>query len=707
MKRSFPVVAAAIVISLSFTQVPAMADTEPVSNATTTEYSEAVKNRWVSGQGSFQSTQTSSLANEGYLLKMNEYAVAQQNAETKNAEASDAALAALEAYQATQRNAYNSLGIPPIIEAMATDPDNIEDAIWRSGVISQSRERQATDANYAVKLAEEAEVAQQAADDSKQDAQDYLDESKQAETLAIQQSVDSDASLLDARNSLNVYISETNRNSLREVEAASRGREDATSESSADASENQVDALASLPTSTEATPGNLVLAQQVVVDTAKSMWQTVTVPTEHETTLVNEVSTIEGYQRANDALNLVGSSYQEYTCDVFAGVFSAGDDLSTALQTTSLRESVWQAQPGDLVFFKNAAGNLYQVGVYLVNGLVVVSNASTGNVVVEEIDLDKVLGVGVPGAVATEWSSKVLNTPVETEAKCGGVNASVSTITSTWVKPFETYQLTVEGSSLVFTGVQGDSVRSGTRGVANVVNGGMEVFTESGLVISYSDVTPVVENGQPIASGQALGVSESGVVTVKITSSLGTVLDGEEFFFAIQRAPETPNQDNAVGQNGLVPFTDVPLAATMGVYPTSKSVTHLTSPWGYRGSILPGVDPYHRGMDFAGPAGTPIYAALDGKVLDAYSDGASGNQIIIQHNVEGRTFFSVYKHMSTSPTEYVNKGDLILAGQLIGGIGSTGEFSTGDHLHFEVWADVPNRDRHINPTFWLASFGVS
>ena len=697
MRRSSSFISVTLALVLLSSQA-SVAFADPVFSAGG-EYSQAIKDRWVSGQESFNAAKESVFANEEYVLKLAEYDAAVVVSEQKNAEADEAAVGVLSTYNTLARNPYTALGVPPIIEAMATDPENFEDAVWRGQMIELARGHQMDEANVAVELSVEAEGAKAHADGKKVEAEEYLEQSKAAEIVAVQKSVDSDSHLLSARNSLSAYISEANRAALRNSPPASRDMATVTT-STAGASETP-----------EVASGGLVLAQQVVVDSAVSMWAEVSVPTVHETTLVDTVSTVEGYQRAEQALSLVGESYQTYSCDAFVAVFSLGDDLESALASTSLRESIWQAQPGDLVFFKNPEGKLYQAGIYVTSGLVVTSNASTGNVAVEEIDLDKVLAVGVPGAVMTEWSSIVRGVEIETEAKCGGVNAVVSTITSTWVKPFEVFQLSVTADVTTFAGVGGESVRAATRGVVNLPgeSGVVEVFTESGLVLSYSGVADVsVVNGQPIASGQVFGVvGASGLVSVRITTAQGVSMSGEELFFAVQKTTETSNQDNPVTQNGVVPFVDVPVAASMGVYPTVRGVTRLASPWGHRGEILPGADPFHRGLDFAGPEGTAIYSVLDGKVLDTYTDGSSGNQVIVQHNVEGRTFFTVYKHMSTSPDAYVKKGDLISAGTLVGGIGTTGQFSTGNHLHLEVWVDVPNRDHHINPVLWLSSFGVS
>ena len=87
---------------------------------------------------------------------------------------------------------------------------------------------------------------------------------------------------------------------------------------------------------------------------------------------------------------------------------------------------------------------------------------------------------------------------------------------------------------------------------------------------------------------------------------------------------------------------------------------------------------FHKGMDFAASAGTPIYASKEGKVVySGYNSGGYGKLVIIEHNDGAQTY---YAHCSSL---YVNVGDYVSQGERIAGVGSTGD-STGNHLHFEI-----------------------
>jgi murein DD-endopeptidase MepM/ murein hydrolase activator NlpD len=105
---------------------------------------------------------------------------------------------------------------------------------------------------------------------------------------------------------------------------------------------------------------------------------------------------------------------------------------------------------------------------------------------------------------------------------------------------------------------------------------------------------------------------------------------------------------------------------------------YLTSPFGYRADPFTGELQFHRGIDLAAPLGTPVRAALDGRVVVVGRDPSIGNYVLISHQVVG--FSSLYGHLSQI---YVKYGAIVTRGQKIGTVGITGR-STGPHLHFEI-----------------------
>jgi murein DD-endopeptidase MepM/ murein hydrolase activator NlpD len=107
---------------------------------------------------------------------------------------------------------------------------------------------------------------------------------------------------------------------------------------------------------------------------------------------------------------------------------------------------------------------------------------------------------------------------------------------------------------------------------------------------------------------------------------------------------------------------------------------------------------FHYGVDMAAPGGTPFFAAGDGTVIEAGPMSGYGNVIMIQH-ADGTV--TVYGHEEKL---FVEKGEKVKAGQLIGWVGNLGE-STGYHLHFEIRIGGEN-GQHENPIDWLADRGI-
>jgi len=103
-----------------------------------------------------------------------------------------------------------------------------------------------------------------------------------------------------------------------------------------------------------------------------------------------------------------------------------------------------------------------------------------------------------------------------------------------------------------------------------------------------------------------------------------------------------------------------------------------TSGFGWRLHPLLGNYLLHAGRDLAAPEGTPVVAALSGRVLSSGLAGGYGLAIEIEHPSPLR--HTLYGHLSEL---YVKPGDRVRQGEVIGRVGSTG-LSTGPHLHFEL-----------------------
>ena len=95
----------------------------------------------------------------------------------------------------------------------------------------------------------------------------------------------------------------------------------------------------------------------------------------------------------------------------------------------------------------------------------------------------------------------------------------------------------------------------------------------------------------------------------------------------------------------------------------------------------------HRGVDYAAPTGTPVYAAGDGKVTFRGWKGGYGRVIFIRHGIR---YTTVYAHLSRY-ARGLRVGSRVTQGQVIGRVGSSG-MSTGPHLHYEFRIDGVHRN---------------
>jgi murein DD-endopeptidase MepM/ murein hydrolase activator NlpD len=105
----------------------------------------------------------------------------------------------------------------------------------------------------------------------------------------------------------------------------------------------------------------------------------------------------------------------------------------------------------------------------------------------------------------------------------------------------------------------------------------------------------------------------------------------------------------------------------------------ISSTFGMREHPVLGFMKLHKGVDFAAPVGTPIYAAGDGLVQHAEFKELNGNYVEILHDNGWQT---IYLHMSAFGPG-IAPGVRVHQGQTIGMVGTTGR-STGPHLHYEM-----------------------
>ncbi|WP_044023641.1 M23 family metallopeptidase, partial [Bacillus anthracis] len=88
----------------------------------------------------------------------------------------------------------------------------------------------------------------------------------------------------------------------------------------------------------------------------------------------------------------------------------------------------------------------------------------------------------------------------------------------------------------------------------------------------------------------------------------------------------------------------------------------------------------HKGIDIAASGTVPIIAAADGVVIRSELSSSYGNVVYLSHRINGKTYTTVYAHMSSRS---VSNGQTVKQGTQLGFMGNTGQ-SYGQHLHFEL-----------------------
>lgn len=96
----------------------------------------------------------------------------------------------------------------------------------------------------------------------------------------------------------------------------------------------------------------------------------------------------------------------------------------------------------------------------------------------------------------------------------------------------------------------------------------------------------------------------------------------------------------------------------------------------------------HLAVDITAQKNEPVKATADGTVIFAGWTTETGYVIILKH---AYNYVSVYKHNGNLLKQ---QGDFVKSGEVIASVGSTGELTTGPHLHFELWSD----GYAVNPT---------
>jgi murein DD-endopeptidase MepM/ murein hydrolase activator NlpD len=124
-------------------------------------------------------------------------------------------------------------------------------------------------------------------------------------------------------------------------------------------------------------------------------------------------------------------------------------------------------------------------------------------------------------------------------------------------------------------------------------------------------------------------------------------------------------------------YDDEGNSARRGFLKSPLRYAHVTSRFGGRRHPLLGYTRAHQGVDYAAPAGTPVWAVGDATVTFAGTQGACGKSVILRHR---NGYTTQYCHLSSIA---VARGERVSQKKVIGATGDTG-LATGPHLHYAV-----------------------
>lgn len=205
------------------------------------------------------------------------------------------------------------------------------------------------------------------------------------------------------------------------------------------------------------------------------------------------------------------------------------------------------------------------------------------------------------------------------------------------------------------------------------VDGGVPLSALSELITVFSydiDFQRDVHRGDSFAALFEVKETEDGKIV-----EAGRVLIGEMVVggkpLRFYRHEEKDGQVDYFDANGK--------SVRKALLATPIEGARISSGFGVRKHPVLGFTKMHKGLDFAAPTGTPIFAAGDGVVERASRFGSYGHYVKIRHN---GTYETAYAHMSRYG-KGIKAGVRVRQGQIIGYVGATGRV-TGAHLHYEV-----------------------
>lgn len=166
-------------------------------------------------------------------------------------------------------------------------------------------------------------------------------------------------------------------------------------------------------------------------------------------------------------------------------------------------------------------------------------------------------------------------------------------------------------------------------------------------------------------------------------------LSGTEYNIFRYSLDNTPNNHDFFSEDGK--------SVKRSLLRTPVKLVRISSHYGNRHHPTLGYTKMHKGVDFAAPTGTPIYAAGNGVITEIGWKSGYGKFIQIKHSQNLSTAYAHASHFAKN----LKPGSIVKQGQVIAYVGSTGR-TTGPHLHYEVKIGGKN----INPMHVKSSPGI-
>jgi murein DD-endopeptidase MepM/ murein hydrolase activator NlpD len=202
----------------------------------------------------------------------------------------------------------------------------------------------------------------------------------------------------------------------------------------------------------------------------------------------------------------------------------------------------------------------------------------------------------------------------------------------------------------------------------------LSIIAKVRTLIGASAVAAVLLGASPAFANSSANADVTAPLRAAQATKQGGLGSGDEQFrklFSTWQSLDTNPNLAAAGA--------LPAVATKVSIPSLIPVegVRTSSGFGMREHPILGRRRAHKGIDLAGPVGTPVYAPADGVVAKAEWFSSYGLYIQVEHGGELETRYGHLSRLNVAAGQFVHKGDLI------GFIGTTGR-STGPHLHYEV-----------------------